>query len=32
MVLYEIKFGWMIIKEWEGYMIEVDIVFVDVDF
>jgi len=31
MVLHEIKPGWTITKEWEGYTIEADIAFKDVD-
>jgi protease I len=31
MVLHEIKPGWTITKEWEGYSIEADIAFRDVD-
>lgn len=31
MVLHEIKPGWTITKEWEGYSIEADIAFKDID-
>lgn len=31
MVLHEVKPGWTITKEWEGYTIEADIAFRDVD-
>ena len=31
MVLHEVKPGWTITKEWEGYTIEADIAFPDVD-
>jgi protease I len=31
MVLHEVKPGWTITKEWEGYTIEADIRFADVD-
>ena len=31
MVLHEVKPGWTITKEWEGYTIEADIAFHDVD-
>lgn len=31
MVLHEVKPGWTITKEWEGYTIEADIAFKDVD-
>jgi protease I len=31
MVLHEVKPGWTITKEWEGYSIEADIAFRDVD-
>ena len=31
MVLHEVKPGWTITKEWEGYSIEADIAFADVD-
>lgn len=31
MVLHEIKPGWTITKEWEGYSIEADIAFRDID-
>ncbi len=31
MVLHEVKPGWTITKEWEGYTIEADIAFADID-
>jgi len=31
MVMHEVKPGWTITKEWEGYTIEADIAFADVD-
>ncbi|MEE2707139.1 MAG: DJ-1/PfpI family protein [Planctomycetota bacterium] len=31
MVLHEVKPGWTITKEWEGYTIEADIAFKDID-
>jgi protease I len=31
MVLHEVKPGWTITKEWEGYSLEADIAFADVD-
>jgi protease I len=31
MVLHEIKPGWTITKEWEGYSIQADVAFADVD-
>ena len=31
MVLHEVRPGWTITKEWEGYLIEADIAFRDVD-
>ncbi len=31
MVLHEVRPGWTITKEWEGYRIEADIAFADVD-
>ena len=31
MVLHEIKPGWTITKEWEGYSIEADMAFADID-
>jgi protease I len=31
MVLHEVKAGWTITKEWEGYTIEADVAFRDVD-
>jgi protease I len=31
MVLHEVKPGWTITKEWEGYTIEADVAFADVD-
>ena len=31
MVLHEVKPGWTITKEWEGYTIEADVAFKDVD-
>lgn len=31
MVLHEVKPGWTITKEWEGYTIEVDVAFADVN-
>ena len=31
MVLHEVKRGWTITKEWEGYTIEADIAFHDID-
>ncbi len=31
MVLHEVKPGWTITKEWEGYTIEVDVSFAEVD-
>lgn len=31
MVLHEVRPGWTITKEWEGYMIDADIAFRDVD-
>ena len=30
MVLHEVKLGWTITKEWEGYSIEADIAFKDI--
>ncbi|GMV92405.1 MAG: protease [Candidatus Hydrogenedentota bacterium] len=31
MVLHEVKPGWTITKEWEGYTLEADIAFADID-
>ena len=31
MVLHEVKPGWTITKEWEGYGIEADVAFADID-
>ena len=31
MVMHEVKPGWTITKEWEGYTIEADIAFADID-
>ena len=31
MVLHEVKPGWTITKEWEGYTIEADVAFAEVD-
>ena len=31
MVMHEVKPGWTITKEWEGYTIEADVAFADVD-
>src|SRR4051794_20775335 len=31
MVLHEVKPGWTITKEWEGYSIEADVAFKDID-